>query len=243
MYKKLFVFLFAIIVTFILYKTFSDEKLNYLSLGDNFAVGATPFNTINRSYADYFAEYLNNKKMLKNYNNSFSELNYRTTDLIKDIKLNREKTIRNKKISINELIAKSNIITISIGFNDLYYKVKYNKEEFKLDYSMKEYLDNMFDDIETLIKLIRKINDAPIYFIGYYNPHNINDGITDKMIKYLEDKFNTIKVSKKVYYVDIKKGFIINNNYVPNIENPLPSLEGYNYMANELINYYEKQKK
>lgn len=241
MYKKLFVFLFAFLITFILYKAFSNNKINYLSLGDNFAVGATPFDTKNKSYSDYFAEYLNNKNLLKTYNNTFSELNYRTTDLIKDIKLNKEEIIDNKKTTINESIAKANIITISIGFNDLYYKVKYNKDDFKKEYNMKNYLDNMFQDIETLIKLIRKINDAPIYFIGYYNPHNQNDGITDKMIKYLEEKILNIKPTEKTYYIDIKEGFIKNSNYVPNIDNPLPSLEGYNYIANELIKFYEKQ--
>lgn len=240
-HKKLFVFFLSFILIFIVYKAFENDKIYYLSLGDNFAVGATPFDTINKSYSDYFKEYLSNKHILKEYNNVFSELNYRTTDIIKDIRLNKEKKLNNKKISINESIAKSNIITISIGFNDLFYKTKYNKKEFKFDKNMRNYIDELFDDINELINLIRKINDAPIYFIGYYNPHNIDDGITDKMIDYIEQKFkNTNQI--KVYYVDIKEGFNEESYYLPNAYNPVPSLEGYNYISNELIKMYENLK-
>ena len=239
-HKKLFVFLFAMIVCFVLYKTFSDDKIYYLSLGDNFAVGATPYDTVEKSYADYFALYLKNQNLLKEYNNNFSELNYRTTDLIKDIKLNKELKINNKRISINESIAAADLITISIGFNDLYSKVKYNKETFKLDNEMKLYLNTMYEDFENLIILIRKITDVPLYFIGYYNPHNQNDGITDEMIEYLENKIKNQKNTSKIYYIDIKNGFKNNNYYIPKIDNPLPSLEGYNYIANEIITYFGK---
>lgn len=240
-YKKLFVFFFAFLLTFILYKSFSTNKIYYLSLGDNFAVGATPFDTINKSYADYFKEYLENKEILGKYNNEFSELNYRTTDIIKDIKLNKEKIVNNKKITLNESIAKANIITISIGFNDLFYKTKYNKNEFKFDSKMKEYINELFQDIIELTDLIRKINDSSIYYIGYYNPHNLDDGITDKMIEYIENKYKNIK-RNNVYYVDIKNGFKNKSFYLPNFSNPLPSLEGYNYISNELIKTYEKNR-
>lgn len=239
-YQKLFVFFFAFILTFILYTAFKDDKLYYLSLGDDFAIGHTPFDKINKSYSDYFKEYLENKQMLKEYNNYFSELNYKTTDLIKDIKLNKEKEINGKKISINESIAKSDIITISIGFNDLFYSAKYNKEEFKFNNKMKENIDEIFNNIEEIISLIRKINDTDVYFIGYFNPHNEDDGITDKMINYLENKLKKIN-AKKVYYVDIKEGFKNKLYYLPNINNPFPSLEGYNFISNMLINVYEKR--
>lgn len=238
-YKKLFVFFLAFLLTFIMYRAFFNDKIYYLSLGDNFAVGATPFDKVNKSYADYFSSYLSNKNQLKEYNNIFSELNYRVTDIIKDIRLNKEKKVYDKKISINESIASSDIITISIGFNDLFYKTKYNKNEFVFDKNMKNYIDELYEDIEELINLIRKINDSPIYFIGYYNPHNLDDGITDKMIDYIENKFKN-STNKKVYYVDIKDGFKNKIYYLPNMKNPLPSLEGYNYISNELIKEYEK---
>ena len=183
-YQKLFVFFFAFIFTFILYSTFKNNKIYYLSLGDNFAVGLTPFDEINKSYSDYFCDYLENKNLLDKYNNYFSEINYKTTDLINDIKLNKEKEIDDKKISINESIAKSDIITISIGFNDLFYSAKYNKEECKINNKMKENIDKIFKNIEEIISLIRKINDSDIYFIGYFNPHNEKDGITDSMIDF-----------------------------------------------------------
>ena len=241
-YQKLFVFFFAFIFTFILYSTFKNNKIYYLSLGDNFAVGLTPFDEINKSYSDYFCDYLENKNLLDKYNNYFSEINYKTTDLINDIKLNKEKEINDKKISINESIAKSDIITISIGFNDLFYSAKYNKEECKINNKMKENIDKIFKNIEEIISLIRKINDSDIYFIGYFNPHNEKDGITDSMIDYLENKFKTID-NKNIYYIDIKEGFKNKSYYLPNIKNPNPSLEGYNFIANSIIKEFEQNNK
>lgn len=240
-YIKLFIFFLAFVLSFLLYEICFNDKIYYLSLGDNLAVGVTPFDTINKSYSDYFKMYLETKNNLKNYNNHFSEINYKTTDIINDIKLNKEKIINNKTISINESIAKANIITISIGYNDLFYKTKYFKTQFKYEKNMKKYVDELFVNIDYMIELIRKINDCPIYLIGYYNPHIKDDGITDKMIEYTEVKYKSLN-KKSVYYVDIKQGFKEKAYYLPSNFNPLPSLEGYNYISNKIIENYEKNK-
>lgn len=244
--KRLLVLLMGIIISIFIFKLTFNSKIDYLALGDDLSIGKTPFSTYGKSFTDYFANYLRNKNKLKSFNNEFAKKDYRTTDIIKDLQNNKKVLINDEEISINQAILKVDLITISTGTNELFYKLNYNNIRRNQINTIYDYIDEMFIDIESLLIKIRKINNCKVYLIGFYNPlRNLTDEQEDKIediYEYIEEKFKYFEIYKNVIYVDVYEGFDENDYYLPSKKVNFPSLEGYNYISNELINKFENKK-
>ena len=189
-------FLFLILVIlfiFLINLSNQDNKIYYVN------IDSTNSLTYNKKI---YNEYKKNNK-LKKYINYFSKKDYRTTDLIKDIEENKK--INNQTIQ-NALI-KSDILTLYIGINDINYKLN-NKEE------LYDYTDQVIDDIERLIKLIREYSKEKIYVIGFKN--NKNSSYND-YFKYTNDKLKIICSEYKVIYININNNKINNKNVINKI--------------------------
>ena len=107
-----------------------------------------------------------------------------------------------------------------------------------------EYVDEMFKDMDKLIKTIREYNKKPIILVGYYNPipfSETNKTTMDTIFNYIDLKFNEL-LGKNIYYVDIYEIFKNKEYYLPNKNNVFPSLEGYNLISNEIIKLIEEEK-
>ena len=195
---KIKTILFLIIMTlfiFIIYLTNKDNEIYYVNIDS----------TNNNNYNKIIKNNYQKKKKLEKYINDFSKEDYRTTDLIRDIKDN----IKLNKITIQNALIKSDILTLNIGINDINYKIdNTNKEE------LYNYTDQILVDIEELLKLIRSYSKEKIYYIGIKNNKGIsyNDYFeyTNKRLKSICDEYN-------IYFIDINKNEDINNivsNYV-----------------------------
>lgn len=224
--KILIIFFLTLIPLYIIYKYNHKESYIYLSIGDELSIGHTPFNTYNLSYIDYLFDYLklhnNNVTLIK------EELkeDIRINDLIKEIENINEN-------SLNSYIKKSNLITISIGSEEIFNKLKVNYDLYinnpKLFYT---YIDTLYNDYKLLLNKITKITNSKIYIIGYYNPI-LTDNLT-LFFNYINSKFSTLE-TKNIKYIEIYNGFINNPSYLPNPSHTYPSLEGYKYISNEII--------
>ena len=238
--KILVIFFIGILLSFIIFKITYKEKINYLALGDELVLGYSPYGTYNKSYADYFSNYLNNQNKLGTYYKNYSSYDKRIIDIINDMDEAKEIEIGNKKININQLIVSSDIITLSFGQKEIYdlLNSNYNKKLKNID-NIYNYIDNYFNDYVNLINKIRKISDSKIYIIGLYNPLiNANQETIIKLneiFNYINNKFESLEENKNIYYINITSGIDNKNYYVPNVKNPYPSLEGYNYISNKLI--------
>ena len=173
--KRTILFLSVFIVVFIIYYYNSDKKIYYLSLGDYLSYGINNYEKIDNGYSITIKNKY--KTILKNYVNYSTIDDYRVMDLINDIKYNKEIKYEEKKYKIQNLLIKANLITISIGMNDLIYKKNLNYE----------YADSLLNDIEDLLKLIRKYNKDKIYFLGFYNIIN-----NSNLIEYTNKKLEKI---------------------------------------------------
>lgn len=238
--KTLVIFFASLLLSFIIFKITYKDKIDYLSLGDELTLGYTPFDTYNKSYTDYFSQYLKNKKKLGYYINDFNKYNYRIDNLLEDMKELKEIKIDNKKININQAISSADIITLSFGQKDLYLMLSSNYDgKLKNLDEIYNYIDNHFNNYVNLLNQIRKINSDKIYIIGFYNPLiNTNQDTINKLNKifnYINKKYKSLEENKNIYYIEIFSGIDNKNFYIPNSKNPYPSLEGYNYISNELI--------
>ena len=61
--------------------------------------------------------------MIKEYNNIFCESDYRVTDVLRMIKYNDTREYNGKELNINRLIKEADVISLSVGMNELYYKL------------------------------------------------------------------------------------------------------------------------
>lgn len=174
--KKIIPIIFLFLIVFVIYIFNVDKRIKYLYIG----------NTVYSDFNKLIKEHHNPKQYIEYIRDD----DYRVMDLINKIKDND--TINNKKMQ--NLLIKSNVIVINIGL----YDVEYKKQ---LDY---KYVDELLDDIEKLLIIIRKYNKDKIYFLGFNNKN--------KYYTYLNSKLELICKSKKITYINIEKP-IINQLY------------------------------
>lgn len=212
--KRIILFISVFLIVFLIYYFNADKKVYYLSLGDYLSHGINNFEKIDNSYSNNIKNKY--KANLKRYVNYSTIDDYRVMDLINDINYNKEIEYDNRKYRMQNLLVKSNLITLSIGMNDLIYKKN-------IDY---DYVDNLLNDIDDLLKLIRKYNKDKIYFLGFYNVINNSD-----LIDYTNKRLENICNKNRIIYVDISNlnQYIINNMY--------PTNDGYMYITNKILNF------
>lgn len=198
---KIKTILFLTIMTlfiFLIYLTNKDTEIYYVNIDS----------TNNNSYNEMIKNKYNKKNKLEKYINEFSKEDYRTTDLIRDIKDNK----KINKVTIQNALIKSDILTLNIGINDINYKIgNTNKEE------LYNYTDQVLVDIDELLKLIRSYSKEKIYYIGLKNNKGISYNeyfeYTNKRLKSICDEYNIyfIDINTKENVNDIISNYVLNN--------------------------------
>jgi lysophospholipase L1-like esterase len=197
--KKILIIGIIILSIFIIYLTTIDKKVYYVSLGDQTALGMTENGYYEKSYADYIKEYLENKNKLEKFINDFQTQGYRITDIINDINNNKE--IEESNITIKNALIKADLVTISIGNNDIISKI-YNIEKQKLNYNqMHKNINTVLQDLDKMLKLIKEYCKEDIIMIGIYI--NSDDEKTQEIIEEANEKAKEISEQNKVKYVDM----------------------------------------
>lgn len=244
--KKLVILILFIGLPIMIYLLTIDNKIYYVALGDSLAVGQTPYNNTSYGYADYVADHLKEKNKLAFYTKQFAVSSYRITDLIHDINTNREITVNSKKITIKHALTEADVVTISVGINELFYKLGINNLDsgYYSESDLKKYVDEVVLDTEKLIILTKKYCKEDIILIGYYNPlWHMKKTYAQEMnsiFVYANDEMKRVSKDYDLYYVDIHKLFEENNDFLPNPLDIHPSNEGYSAIAKEIDNIIDK---
>ena len=215
--KKIIFTVLVFLITFLIYFFNRSEKIYYVSLGDYLSYGINNFNTVNNSYSNNIKEHY--KENLENYVNYSNYDDYRVMDLINDINYNKAVEYNKKEYKLQNLLIKANLITLSIGMNDLIYKSNFNIDLY-------EYTDELLKDIEKLLVLIRKYNKDDIYLLSFYNVIG-----NDSLIEYANKRLESVCKKNKIKLVNIESL----NNYI--IEGVYPTNDGYEYITNQLLQF------
>lgn|SRR5574344_233301 len=209
--KKAIFLLLVIISVFLIFLFLQDKKVYYLVLGDDISDSNEKYN-----YSDYLKGYLDNKNKLEVYVNA-AKKDYKVTDLTSDINNNikiNDKTIKNALI-------KADILTLSLGYNDVIINLE-NNDVYKNNELINKYLLSL----NNLFVLLRQYCKENIIFIGNYNivstKYDSNILYLNNMSKELCDKYN-------IYYIDITD---IKNNTIE----PLPTIEQHHIIFNKIRN-------
>lgn len=210
------------------------------------AAGQTPNNTIEESYGDYIQEYLKDKEVLEFYTKDFSKSGYRSIDLLNDLKENKEIKVNGKNITIKNALIKADLVTVSVGANDLFYKLNIGNEfdmnEFDDIYT---YVDETILDVDKLLYELRKSCKEQIMVFGFYNPFtNFSTSLAntvEPVILYANTKMENIVRKYDMTYVDIHDTFLANDNYLPSTLEIHPTKDGYRAMAKSAIGLINKK--
>ena len=111
------------------------------------------------SYTDYLYKYLKEKYPKITLNKDFIEEDIRIKDLI--IKITEPDL--NKSKNLSQALKKADIITLSVGSDELFSKLRSNYTITNMNFS---YVDDLLKDTTTLLKEIRKITNKKIYIIN-----------------------------------------------------------------------------
>lgn len=245
-YKKSIFLALVIIGVFWIYKANADQKIYYISLGDSLAAGQNPYGEIGYGYSDYVNKYLKSNDSLEFYSKDFTSPEDRIVDLINRIEKNEKVKLQDEELSIQTAIKKADIITLSIGSNDLFEKAGLSDMKYNLEKSdeIEEYLEEIKENLDKLIKLIRKYNDNKIIIVGYYNPLS---PISSKYTRELEpifmkvnEYYEEVALKNNCDYIDVYEIFKENPEYLPNPTDIHPSNSGYEVIAAQIIDILKK---
>ena len=189
--KKIFVIL-IILITILIYYKFENKKINYVAINI----------TEKENYSDYFVK---NIKNLGKFN-KILETKMSSEEILEDIDNNIE---IDENITIQNIINSASIITIMLNPNEIYNAKTYNE------------LEIIINNVNQILSKIRKISNAKIYFLGFYNIYD-NKEIDNKII-YTNSKIENLCKKYKIDYIDLynifknkKYLFYINDNNLPN---------------------------
>ena len=185
--KKIFIIAVLLLTIFLIYLTTMDQKIYYLVLGDS----------ISSEYPKTIADYLDEKKLLEQYHNEFVEDDMRITDLIRNIKDNKKVVVNQRDQTIKNSLIKADLVTLSIGNEELFYKMKTEKPD-----DLFNYIDDMMLDMENLFQLLREYCKEDIFILEYVNPFSSN---MDGYIKYANKKLEELAKKYNISYVSLKK--------------------------------------
>lgn len=215
--KKLLFLVTIIFIVFMIYIFNLDSKIYYLALGDKVTIN-------DNSFVNNIEKYLKEINKLEITSKEFTNYNYRTTDLSRDIDDNIKKKNNNKEITIKNAIIKADLITITIGLNDYI--------NYLNDYQMlKNNLINLKNDMDILLSKIRKISKEKIILIGIYSLSN--DEKINNILSQLNNQYSVVCEKYDIYYLNIFNE--IENNI--DIKKEIPTNEGYSIISDKLIRY------
>ena len=207
--KKIILVLFLFLSCYLIYNLTEKESLSCLVIGDKIADNP----------------YLKENNIITEYNNNYINQDYRITDLINIIKYNEEIEIDNKKISIHRLLKNNDILIISIGMNDIYYKIN---EDTKNIYT---YINNMVNNMEIFLEEINQYNYKKVIVLGYYNITNKHNDL----FTYLNYKIKKIVEKYNYTYIETDKIIKNNPNLLKNNQNYQLNETGYNEFSKIIV--------
>ena len=229
---KLIIFLLVIFVIFLIYKENHNHYFNYTYLSDGYALKIKKKKKIDYGYSDYIKDELLTDKRLKLYTKKKKKKDQSIEHLYESITTNEKITIDSMEINLKQTLRESNLITMTIGLNDLIYHVAITPE--MSEYQLNKIIEEIDNNLNKLIKEIKKYYPKTIYIIGYPNIP-----IENIYIKEGIDKLNELYQNTKGITYIATTDVIYNSDFL-NPNNIYPSKEGYKKIADKVLQKLNK---
>jgi len=220
-YKLILIILVSAIFTYLIYFFNKEEKLRIVALGDGIASGETSYKIDGISYNDYIKEYFESKKLLKNFDNKYAYKNYKITELIDDLKSNDLKD--NEELYIKQILHKANLITISIGEDELVKLAMTNDLDTK-------YLKKFIKEYDDLMYMLKSVTEAKVILIGFYE----NKYLDKSDVIILNSELSNIAIKYKAIFINISD-LMLNKEYYLDSKSYYFNYKGHKAIAEMII--------
>ncbi|MFJ6267866.1 S-layer homology domain-containing protein [Lysinibacillus xylanilyticus] len=219
-------------------------QADYVALGDSLAHGMNEVGMIGLGYTDFVAQALQQDGLITSYNKGFANSGYTTSDVLKDIQNNVEKSVvgfgyPSEKVKVRTSIKEAEIITLTVGANDLIPILEESQTTGINAAMMLKASQGAIKNIAAILEEIKKLNpNAQIYVMGYYNSFPYYSEDVQQQFKMLLKVMNaTIKTTaEKAGAIFVPTYNIVAKDvpsYLPNPDNIHLSEAGYLAVANE----------
>ena len=238
--KKILCLLIICLLVYTIYYFNHTDKITYISIGDSLSVGIDSNGNTNYGYSNYLANYLEDKDLLKSYNNYFSTSGTRIIDLKNKLETNWTITKDGGSLSLKKCLREADLITLSVGMDDVITSLTLSTVSVE-NLSNKEIttiVDKTIEELDSLFKELRKYAKQDIIFIGFYNPLEEEALTTERLYTYLITKTKALCKNYDIEYLDIYNIFKKNKDYIDNPTNIYPSTEAYQMIATKIIENY-----
>lgn len=217
---KLVVLLLISSSIFFIYQKTKNNNYNILNIGDELSISINSYGIKEFSPAHYLKNELTKTYKKVRTNNKYSIYENSIKIMLEKLKYNNE---------LKKDLSNTNIILITLGYNDLIYKLNVTDElsESKFD----KLMNSIKVDYNNLIKEIRKYSKRKIIVILYPDT-NKDDYYLKKGIRQLNE---ILKSNNEITYID---SYEILNNRKKYFSNPFsyyPNREGYLEISKEII--------
>lgn len=241
-FKKTIFISLVVLVIFLTYLFFYDNRINYVVLGDSLAQGVNPYGEVGYSYTDYISEYLEDNGKLKTFIKGYATSGYTTSDLLDDLHNNRKIEVDGNHVNIRHALRESDLVTISIGANDFLKGINLNDLDLSSTDNYKKRIDNILSDIDLVLREVRKYAKEDVIVVGYYNPFNrlflSYRNSLDEIFEYTDIKYKEVCDKHLSSYVSTYSLFKENSDFLPNPFDIHPNLNGYSAIARLIIDNY-----
>lgn len=228
---KLIITMLTVIAIYLIYILASPNDISYLALGDSFALGENPYGEVAYGYSDYLSNYFASNHHLKLYTKKFASRDYRIKDVKQDILLNRKVYVNGKGIGLKSGLRDANIITLSIGANDLISEMNM-VSEVMIERKTEDIIESIEKNLADLLKEMLKYNKN-IIVVGYYNLYPTKE-IYQPLFQKLDQAYKKVCKQNHLTYISLYHDFPY-DKYLPNPFNIHPSIEGYEYMKDKIV--------
>ena len=235
-YQKFIILMVLSSTVYLIYLFTNNTSIKYTILGDSLSMGQNSFGGLTYGYEDYLKEYFskNNKVICIDY---YTSKNKDIKTLYNDILQDQTIIIDNNNNNIKKILQESDIITISIGLNDIIYEYSIKNKVSLTTYEEDKIIDYIYDNFKSLISEIRKYTKRKIYIIGYPEKNVVYKDLIAKLnMKYLE--FTKTDNSS---FIDTNK-LLNREDYFENKYSLFPNTKGYKIISDNIINEYKNEK-
>ncbi|MEK5186623.1 S-layer homology domain-containing protein [Solibacillus sp. FSL W7-1324] len=229
-----------------------SNELYYVALGDSLAAGMNEKGEIGFGYADLLAKNYQEQKSEVMFNKGFSYPGFTTVDVLKEIEENVTKPIYDlngvsqKTIAIKDAIGQADLITLSVGANDILNVNRSDSGEFSFDTAeVIKSIQAVSVNYKKIFDSIYKINpDVDIIVMGLYNPFPyIEDPAIQKQLSLLVTTLNNsmknIVENNGGIFTEVAAQIATDaKTYLPNPQNIHLSEAGYQVVADAMLKNY-----
>ena len=211
--KKIILILFLFLSCYFIYNLTEESSLSILALGDPISDN----------------KYLKENNLVTEYNNSYINKDYRIIDILNTIKYNEEIKVNDKTVSIHRLMKNTDILILSVGMNDIYYKLNNDTKDIYT------YINDMVNNMEILLSEIDRYNYKKVFILGYYNITNKNNDL----FTYLNYKMKRITKNYNYEYIDLNNILRNNPKFYQKSDNFTLNDAGYNEINKIIVEKLE----